>query len=215
MDVRSQISSLAVGDLLERLAARRPTPGGGTAAALAGALGAALVEMVAAFSSTPDDGAGKGELGEIAAAATHLRQELLALADADADAYDAVLAARRLPRGTPEERSERSLRVADALGHAIAVPLRTAEAGAQLLELAARIESIGNPNLVSDAGVAAALAAAAVRGAVLNVRVNLPGLPADDPSRRAAEERCSELAALATKHADRVAAAVDARLTTR
>jgi formiminotetrahydrofolate cyclodeaminase len=115
---------------------------------------------------------------EAGAAARTLRDELVDLAEEDAAAYEAVVRARKLPRETETERATRSAALDAASVAAAEVPLRTAHVASGVLELAERIAPIGNRNAVSDAGVAALLAAAAVRGAVLNVRINLPYLPA-------------------------------------
>ena len=147
-------------------------------------MGAALVAMVAELTigrpdAAPHDQALRG-LRDDAAARLILLQRL---AEQDAAAYDAVVAARKLPRATEEERAERSAALGGAMVTAAEVPLRTAEVASEVLDLAHRIAPIGNPNAVSDAGVAAQLAAAGARGAVLNVRINLPYLPADAPLR--------------------------------
>jgi formiminotetrahydrofolate cyclodeaminase len=92
------------------------------------------------------------------------------------------------------------------------VPLRTAIVAAEVLELAERMAPIGNRNAVSDAGVAALLAAAALRGALLNVRINLPYLPADDSLRISAVGEISRLEAVAAAHEGAAMSAVDARL---
>jgi formiminotetrahydrofolate cyclodeaminase len=108
------------------------------------------------------------------------------LAEQDAAAYQAVVTARRLPKETDEHRAARGAELGRAMVAAAEVPLRTAEVAAEVLDLAHRIAPIGNPNAVSDAGVAAQLTSAAVRGAVLNVRINLPYLPDDAPLRESA-----------------------------
>ena len=169
-------------------------PGGGSASALVASLAAGLVSMVAELSigraAAPD---AEPLLERAHDAATQLRTDLLTLADADAAAFGSVLAARRLPRGNETERSVRSETVGAATLEAARVPLRVAELAAQVLELAAQIAPIGNPNAVSDAGVASLLAAAGARGALLNVRINLPGLPAE--GRFSAEGRSIRAAA--------------------
>jgi formiminotetrahydrofolate cyclodeaminase len=174
----SGLIDLSVRDLAAALSSSAPVPGGGSAAAIAGALGASLVSMVAALTAgragyeSVDD-----EVRSIGGEATGLRDLLLDLADRDSQAYDAVMRARRLPRVTEEERDARKAAMADSFVLAAQVPLETARTAAQVVELAARIAPIGNPNAASDAGVAAQLASAAVRGAILNVRINLPYLP--------------------------------------
>jgi formiminotetrahydrofolate cyclodeaminase len=196
----TRLSDLTLHDLAERLASRDPVPGGGSAAALAGALGAALVSMVVELTAGRPEAAGlEEELREIAAAAGERRQQMLDLADEDATAYQAVVAARRLPRQTEAEQQTRAAAVHAATLEAARVPLRTAGVAGEVLELAARVAPIGNRNAVSDAGVAAQLSAAALRGALLNVRINLPYLPADEPLRASAAGEADRLEAMAAE----------------
>lgn len=172
------LDELTLGELLERLASRDPVPGGGSAAALAGSFAAALLSMVAELSTAAAGDEDAAIIREVATAAASARHELTTLATLDAAAYDAVVRARRLPRGTDEERATRRATIAAATRTATELPLRTARAALTLLELAERLAPVGNPHAISDVGVAAHLAAAAVRGGVLNVRINLPYLPA-------------------------------------
>jgi len=204
-----RLAELPTRELIGRLASGAPTPGGGSAAALAGAMAAALVEMVAELTvgrggAEADDAA----VREIRSSASTRRHELVELAELDARAYDAVIAARRLSRATVAERAARSLRLADATREATEIPLRVAEAAAEVLRLAGRIAPVGNPHAVSDAGVAARLAAASVHGALLNVRINLPSLAAEDLLRARAGSRVDELGAEASRSEDQVLAAV-------
>jgi formiminotetrahydrofolate cyclodeaminase len=148
---------------------------------------------------------------EIQLAATALRHELLQLADEDAVAFEGVVLARRLPRDTDQQRAVRRERIQQATAEATRVPLRTAQAAAQVLDLAGRIAPIGNRHAISDAGVAADLAAAAVRGALLNVRINLPGLPAG-PVRDDAARQLARLESRAADDEGRARAAVLARI---
>jgi formiminotetrahydrofolate cyclodeaminase len=209
----TDLDALPVRDLLSRLATSDPIPGGGSASALAAAMGAALVEMVVALSvGRPAHAADGEELREIAAAAAAHRTELLSLANEDAAAYQAVVAARRLPRASEAERVERRARVTDATRAATLTPLRTVQVASEVLTLADRVAPIGNPNAASDAGVAGQLASAALRGAALNVRINLPYLDEDDPARRRAEGELAGLLDAVAAREDRVAAAVEARL---
>lgn len=204
-----RLAELPVRELIGRLASKAPTPGGGSAAALAGAMGAALLEMVGELtvgrtSSQVDD----ATVQEILSAATARRTELLELAELDASAYDAVVAARRLPRETDGERADRAVRIAEATHDATRIPLSVAASAADVLRLAQRIAPLGNPNAVSDAGVAAQLASASVRGALLNVRINLPSLAADDPLRGEAAARVDQLGAEAREREEQVLAVV-------
>lgn len=201
--------------LLEQLSSREPIPGGGSAAALAGALGAALLSMVTALTegrtASDDDAAA---LADVSAAAGAAEAELRALVTRDADAYRAVVAARRMPRDSESQRAARAERVRLATRGATEVPLRTARTALETLELAERLVPVGNPNAISDVGVAAHLAAAGVRGALLNVRINLPSLGAlesEDPLATARDE-VDELLARAAATEARVAVAVAHRM---
>lgn len=203
------LTSLSVRDLADRLASREPVPGGGSAAAIGGALGASLVGMVAELTIGRSDAAERDDvLREVRDSAARLRVDLLDLAETDAAAYDAVVAARRLPKGTDAERAERSRRIRSTIVEAARVPLETARRSREVLDLAVRIAPIGNRNAVSDAGVAAQLASAAVRGAVLNVRINLPYLPADEPLRTSAAREAAMLEAAAEQREDEVLSTV-------
>lgn len=213
MSDSNALADLTVRDLLERLASRAPAPGGGSAAALAGAMGAALVAMVAELTI------GRPEYAEHEAAATQLRRDALArkdllleLADEDAMTYQAVVDARRLPRESEPEREARSVAMRSAMLAAARVPMRIATVAAEVLALAEQIAPIGNRNAASDSGVAAQLAAAALRGAVLNVRINLPYLPADEALRLSAPGEISRLEMLAAEREAAALRAVDALL---
>jgi formiminotetrahydrofolate cyclodeaminase len=179
MDER--LTELTVRTLVERLASSAPVPGGGSASALAGAMGAALVHMVVELSADrPAAAAHEETLTEIRTAAVAWQSELLNLAELDANAYAAVVHARRLPRDTDREREARAVQLAAAIREATRVPLATAQAASEVLELARRLAPIGNRNAISDVGVAALLAATGVRGAALNVQINLPSVTADE-----------------------------------
>jgi formiminotetrahydrofolate cyclodeaminase len=178
---------------LDQLAARTPTPGGGGAAAVTGAMAAGLVAMAARFSATRLPGAGKladqaGELadqaGALADQADELRGRLAQLAEEDAQAYAAVLEALRLPR----EASQREVQRQEALLGAALVPLEIAGIGAQVAVIGARLAEAGNPNLRGDAVTGAVLAAASARSAacLVDINVKLGGLE-PDLSRQAAQ----------------------------
>src|SRR2546426_1257446 len=158
---------------LEELAAGTPAPGGGSAASLAGALAGALVGMVARLTVGREAYAAvQQRAAEILAEAEALRAQLRRLVDDDAAAYAKVSAAYRLPKDDP-----RRTRAADeALVGAAHTPLAMARGAARLVALAQEIGTIGNRNAHSDAMVGAALARAALSGAVENVRVNVASL---------------------------------------
>lgn len=161
-------------NLLDAFSSSDPTPGGGSASALAGAVGAALLAMVAGLPKTrhnsDDDRAALGPARETLVA---LRDQLAMLVDRDTEAYDQVVAAYRLPRGTDGEKAARSAAIQGAMKHAIDTPLavmRACEAGSRQGEAVARH---GNPSASSDVRVGLELLAAGLRGAQLNVEINL------------------------------------------
>jgi formiminotetrahydrofolate cyclodeaminase len=208
-----RLSDLTVDALLDRLASSDPVPGGGSAAALAAAMGAGLVAMVAELTiGRPDYAEHDDLISDLREAARARKDRLLALAEEDAVAYDAVVTARRMPKEFEPEREARATALRAAMVEAARVPMQTALVAAEVLEMAERIAPIGNRNAVSDAGVAAQLAAAGIRGALLNVRINLPYLPADEPLRLTAPDEIERLEAFATVHERAALGAVDERL---
>ena len=173
----TQLSDLPVHAFLERLGSSDPVPGGGSAAALAGAMGAALVAMVAELTiGRPAYAEHETTLRHLRFDALERRVDLMSLAQEDATAYDAVVRARHMPKDTEAEREARTGALQAAMKEAARIPLRAAVVASEVLDLAVRIAPIGNRNAASDAGVAAQLAAAGLRGAILNVRINLPYL---------------------------------------
>ncbi len=163
-----------VTDILDALAAPTPTPGGGSAAALAGAMAAALLEMVASMpktrNNTPED---RTALDGALPSLKSLRASLTRLVDRDAASYDAVVAAYRLPKSTDDEKAARKLAVRDAMRGATEVPLETARASLALVLLAQTVALHGNPNAKSDVSVALGLATQAAGGARANVEINV------------------------------------------
>ncbi len=162
---------------LDELAGPSPAPGGGSAAALAGAMGAALIGMVCNLTvGQPRFAAAEDELRAALAEAEALRRRLTNLADADTHAFNQVMAAYRLPQETDDQQATRQAAIQTALRQATQIPLETAAACAVTLQLAGRVIAKINPNTLSDAGVAALLADAGLRGAQLNVAANLAGI---------------------------------------
>jgi methenyltetrahydrofolate cyclohydrolase len=165
---------LTARDLLDRFASSQPTPGGGSAAALAGAAAAALVAMVAAMAKTRTGAAPERQRLDTALGwARESGARLRVLVDEDTQAYDSVVAAYRLPKGTDGEKAERKSAITTALAHATDVPLRTAEACLVVLRAAQEAAAHGNPNALSDARTAAGMAWAGLAGAAENVRINV------------------------------------------
>ena len=151
-----------------------PTPGGGSVSALAGALAAAMSEMAANFTTGKEKYADVEE--EVSRALSELkraRQKLLALMEADIEAYRDVDEAMKMPQETEEQEQERSETLEEALQEAAKVPLNIMRQCRKSAALTEQLSRIANPNLITDVGVAAELCGAACRAARLNVEVNL------------------------------------------
>jgi glutamate formiminotransferase/formiminotetrahydrofolate cyclodeaminase len=170
---RSRLVDRSLEAFVHETASESPAPGGGSAAAAVGALGAALGTMVANLSSHKRGWDERWEeFTAWAERGKRCHDELLALVDDDTRAFNQVLAAFGLPKETPDERAARARAIQDATHGAIEVPLRVMETAVAALDVIVKMTEIGNPNSVSDAGVGALCACAAVRGAGLNVRIN-------------------------------------------
>ena len=168
------LTTLSVVDLLAAFRSPAPTPGGGSAAALAGALGSSLLAMVAALpksrAATVEDVERLKASGQRCAA---LSAELEALVERDSEAYDLVMAAYKRPKTTDEEKAARSAGIQAAMRDAIAAPLGVMRACAAAAEQGVVVATLGNPSASSDLQVGFELLGAALRGARLNVEVNL------------------------------------------
>jgi formiminotetrahydrofolate cyclodeaminase len=157
---------------LEKLSSDSPTPGGGSASALAGALSASLVAMVAGLSPKKGKTA-KREMAGIRKKGLSIQKRLYRAIDEDSNSYDAVLEAFRLPRNSEKERLHRVKEIKRAYRKATLTPRLVCEQSLQLLEYSKTLIFKGNPNAISDAGVAAFLAHSAFAGGLLNVNINL------------------------------------------
>ena len=168
---------MSVARLLEALSSANPTPGGGTAAAIAGAMGTALLVMVTGLSksknNTDDE---KAALAKARDVLIPLVAQLQRLADADAQSFDRVMAAYRLPKLSDEEKTARTQAIQSALQGATTVPLETLRTCADALAHARVVAEHGNRSAASDAGVAIGLLRAAANGAHANVQTNLDGI---------------------------------------
>jgi glutamate formiminotransferase / formiminotetrahydrofolate cyclodeaminase len=170
-----------------------PAPGGGSVAALAGSLGAALASMVANLTH------GKAgyekhfeRMVEIAYEAQKIKDELLTQVDDDSKAFGMYMDAMRLPKNTDEEKAHRKAKMQEGLKTAIVVPLRTAELGLSALRLALEVGENGNKNSQSDAGVGAEIAFTGVTGGLLNVLINLKGIE-DEAYKNEMRGKCKTL----------------------
>jgi len=182
----------SVSGFLASVASSNPVPGGGSVAAHAGALAAALAQMVAGLTiGKKKYAAVDAEMKEAALRAVALGNQLAALVKRDAEAYALVSEAYKLPKEPADAAARRSETVTNALLKAAEVPLETARAAVEVAQLAALLAEKGNTNAVTDAGVATLLAVAAARGAAYNVRVNVQAL--EDKSKGQSLARQAEL----------------------
>ena len=193
-------------------ASESPAPGGGSISAYMGALGAALGTMVANLSAHKRgwDDRWK-EFSDWAEKGQALVGELVALVDEDTAAFDKIMAAFSLPKGTDEEIAARARAIEDATLYATQVPLRTMKASFKAFEIARAMASEGNPNSVSDAGVGALAARSAVLGACLNVKINAVGLK-DQVKASELISEAEEIAAKAVKEEGEILEIVNGKI---
>jgi formiminotetrahydrofolate cyclodeaminase len=163
-------------EFLEQLAARQPVPGGGAVAALHAAQAAALLGMVARYSTGPRYAQHEAVVDQVLAEADDLREQALGLAEADAAAFTAVTDAYRLSKGTQEDAAARSAAIAAALVGAAEPPAAVITAAQRLVALAEELLPAGNRNVISDVAAATEAARAAATTARVNVEINLAGI---------------------------------------
>jgi methenyltetrahydrofolate cyclohydrolase len=184
---------------LDDLASERPTPGGGGAAAVSGAIGAALVSMVANLTiGKKNYEAVREDLEAVNAKAEVLRAELIRAIDEDIVAFNSVMGAYGLPRATDEEKAKRTASIQAALKGATLAPLRAVKACFDVIRLSAAAAEKGNLNVISDAGVAVLSANAGLRSAALNVFINAKAIK----DRDFAEKQIAEVNALLAQAAE-------------
>jgi formiminotetrahydrofolate cyclodeaminase len=186
----SELLRLSVADLLDAFASNAPVPGGGSASALAGAIGASLLIMVASLPKTRQGTAeARTALDAAAARLKPLRDELAALVDRDSDAYTSVMNAYRLPKSTDEEKTVRTHAIETAMRNAIDAPLATMRVCQRVMGDVAVVAANGAPSAASDVLVAIELLKTAARGAALNVDTNLKDVKDADYVSRVRQER--------------------------
>ena len=203
------LKAMTLLEFADELSADSPAPGGGSVAALCGALSAALSAMVASLTWAKkgmEDS--RPAVQEIGIATQGLKSWFVEAIDLDTDAFNAVLAARRLPKKTDEQKAAREAEMERANQAATQVPLDVLERSVTSAELAQRIAREGNPASVSDAGVAGACALAAAEGAALNVRINIPSVT-DEAAAKQFATRQDELMRRARELAEETRKVVD------
>lgn len=188
-----KLQDLTIKEFLEKTYGKEPVPGGGSVSALCGALAASLAEMVTALTIGRKKYADvEEEMLNYAPQLELSRRKFLDFIDEDADAYQLVFNAFKLPKETEEEQKIRNAEIQKATLQASLVPLRVAETAVGIMSVIFEIGSKGNKNAVTDACVAMMCARTATLGAILNVRINLSGLD-DTEKRKELEVRCMAL----------------------
>jgi formiminotetrahydrofolate cyclodeaminase len=193
---------------LEQLAARIPAPGGGATAALHAAQAAALLAMVARYSNGPKYDAGL--MNRVVTEADELREDALALAEADANAFAAVAEAYRLPRATEQETTARSAAISSATAGAARPPADVVRTALLLVSLAEDLLPAGNRNVITDVAAAAEAARAAAVTARLIIEINLKGIT--DPVLAEEFGTAAAVAGAVAERADAIVAAVRAEI---
>lgn len=171
------LADLTVKDFLDKVSGNDPVPGGGSIAALNGALASALATMVTQLTIGKKGYEMSEEVMRHAQIlTTRLQNEFMALVDKDSEAYNAVFACFKLPKATDKEKAARSVAIQEATRQAALVPMEVARKALDMMSVIADIARLGNRNAVTDACVAMMSARSAVLGALLNVRINLSSL---------------------------------------
>lgn len=205
---------MKINEFLDMLASNAPAPGGGSAAALSGAISAGLVSMVCNLTIGKkgyEDVAEK--IKTLLERSEELRAELTKLIDLDTEAFNGIMAAMKLPKETDEQKSVRKEAIQAATKKATQVPMKTMEFSLEILELAREVAEIGNRNAVSDAGVSASLAYAAMESALFNIRINLGSIK-DEVFVEEIEERSEDLMDEADELFEEVSDILDSKLET-
>ena len=187
-----ELRKLTVEGFINETASSSPAPGGGSIAALNAASSAALITMVANLTLGKEKYAAvEGDMKEVAAKAGALKDDFLALIDEDSNAFNKIMAAFKLPKDTDEAKKARSAAIQEATKGAALVPFKVGQKANELFALAEEVITKGNQNAITDGAVAAMNARAAVRGAFLNVKINLgsikDGLFVEDLQKKMAE----------------------------
>ncbi len=172
-----KLVNMTAADLVHEISRDTPAPGGGSVSALSSAMGAGLASMVAGLTLSKKQYASvKSDMAEIGTKAQSIKDSLLKGVDDDTDAFNAYFGALKMPKKTPAEKKKRESAMQDGLKQAVEVPLKTAQDSLKAIELCLQVVEKGNVNSVTDGGVGAETAYAGLRGAILNVLINLPGI---------------------------------------
>ncbi len=185
----TDLTSKTVRDFADEVASGSPAPGGGSVSALAGSLGAALGCMVARLTlGKPGYEEAQGELNDALGKLENFRRDMLAMVDEDTAAFNKVTAAYAMPKDTGQAKVERSKAIQEAFKGATAVPLKLTRKCGNALDLVKVLAAKGNPSASSDAGVGGLLLYAGMKGAALNVEINLGGVKDQEFAARSRKE---------------------------
>ena len=206
------LATMRVCDFADEVSRDTPAPGGGSIAALAGALGAALASMVANLTYGKEGTEIKDpDLARIAERSQSLKDALIRAIDDDTNAFNAYMEARRLPQATPEQKAARLQKMQDGLKIAVEVPWTTAQLSFEAMKVAREVASIGNPNSITDGAVGVAMAFAGLRGGIWNVLINLKDIK-DSAYVQGMTRRCEDLLQRGRELQDESVRYVDGRL---
>ena len=176
-----ELYELTLGEFANELGSGSPAPGGGSTAALAGAMSSSLVAMVAKITlRKTNEESKKGALAQIINESEKATRKFLQLIDDDTSAFNEIMESMKLPKDTETEKQARTAAIQAATMHAAEVPLETAQLGIKVLSWTIVLTDIGSKNAISDTGVAALMAHSAVNGAVWNVKINLGAISDSD-----------------------------------
>lgn len=207
---RKRLVDMTCRDFAEETASESPAPGGGSISAYMGALAAALGTMVANLSAHKAGWDDRWEeFSNLAEKGHTLQDKLLLLVDEDTEAFNKIMAVFAMPKSTPEEKATRSVALQDATVYATEVPLRTMATTFETYALLRDVAEKGNPASVSDAGVGAYAAFAAIGGAFLNVKINAAGIKDEEKKAKLLEE-AQAIAAASTKRFEEIETIVSA-----
>jgi len=200
-------------DFLDEVSRETPAPGGGSIAALSGALGAALSSMVANLTANKrgSDPETDKILNDAADQCQEIKNTLVKAVDDDTNAFNDYMSARRLPNKTAEEKKTRETAMQNGLKQAVRVPLNTAQLSYQAIEIAQTVANYGNPNSITDVGVGAQSAYTGVLGGIYNVLINLKDIK-DDKFNSDMRKTCGELKDKAQKKLTEVLQFVESKL---
>ena len=203
-DLNGPLVQMKVNGFIDEVSRESPAPGGGSIAALAGALGAALSSMVSNLTANKR-GSEKVDtlLNKAAEQAQEIKNVLISGVDADTDAFNAYMEARRLPSKSPEEKKIKHESEQNGLKEAVLVPLKTAHLSLEAIKIAETVVEHGNPNSITDVGVGAQIAFTGVKGGIYNVLINLKDIP-DEEFVNEMKQNCSQIELEAKKKLDTI-----------